>query len=374
MPVLDFLFGGSPPPSVTTFGTQQNNIPQWLSDYSQAIAARATEAAGMPLQQPNFARVAGFTPDQQASFAATRALPGQVNPILDQGRTALDRAMRSPGATAAAQPYMARAGASAADQVQNYISPYNKAVTDEIARLGARNLHENLLPGINDTFIKSGMFGGDRNKDFVARAVRDANESIIGAQSGALERGYGTALSAAGADTDRAARAAQLAATTADTDAGRALSTAAGAGNLASTVQQSGLRGAAGLGAVGAEQQALDQRSTDVALQDFLEARGYPRDQVNFLTNAIRGVPYSTSADISRTGPADRYQPSLFSNLAGGALTLSALGGAFPGAASGVSDFIGSIPSFFGFAKGGRVQKPMPKRQNVKMGGALRAI
>lgn len=383
MPVLDFLFGGSPPPSVTTFGNQQTQLPPWLSDYLQAVAGRATEAAGQPLVQPNFPRIAPFTPDQQAAFSATRGIAGQVNPILDDARNALAAAGRSPGASAAAEPYMKRAGASSADTVSSYMSPYTKGVTDEIARLGARNLHESLLPGINDTFIKAGGFGGTRNQDFVGRAVRDANESILAAQSGALERGYGTALSAAGADADRARSAGQLAATTADTDIQRALSRATAGGNLAGTVQQTGLRGAAGLGAIGGEQQALDQRNTDLALQDFLEARGYPRDQVTFLSNTIRGLPHSTSTDTTRTGPADRYQPSLFSNLAGGGLTLAALSRAFgeEGARGGglLSSIVSGLSSIWPFKDGGRV----PPRRYARGGrverrpnnarGALRA-
>lgn len=348
MPISDFLFQGSPPPSVVNYNQSQTQLPGWLDAYSQAIAARATDAAAQPLQQPNFARIAGLTPDQQAAFDQTRGTVQRSEGLIDQ-------AAGAQGASAAAQPYLARAGQSAADTVGSYMSPYTRGVTDEIARLGARNLHENLLPGVNDTFTKAGMFGGTRNNEFTSRAIRDTQDAVLGAQSGALERGYASALGAAGADTDRAARAGQLAAQTADADRARLLSTAATASGV-------GQAGAGALSAIGAQQQAQDQANINVALQDFLEARGYPREQVNFLTSAIRGVPYSQSSSSTSTGPGSNFQPSLFSNLAGAGLTVASLARAFPGAASGVSDWVsglfggGDAAGIIPFKRGGEVR------------------
>lgn len=329
MPTLDFLFQGSAPPSVSTYGASQTQLPQWLSDITQGIANRATDVAGQPLVQPNFPRVAGFTPDQQASFEQTRTAAGQT-----QGALTAAGGLQAPSAAAA--PYMKRAGMSAADAATGYMNPYSRNVTDEIARLGSRNLHESILPGISDTFIRSGTFGGTQNRDLVGRAIRDTNESVLGAQSAALERGYGQALGAAGADTDRAARAGQLAGQLSNADLQQLLGVATGAST-------SGVRAGAALGATGAQQQAQDQTNTNVALQDFLEARGYPRDQINYLNSVIKGVPYGTSTTTSGTGPGNNFQPSLFSNLAGGGLTLAALAKAFPGAASSVGSWFSGL-------------------------------
>ena len=140
---------------------------------------------------------------------------------------------------AAAQPYLQQAGQSAAGGISDYMNPYTQNVTDQIARLGARNLSENLLPSVSDSFIKAGQFGGTRMGEFGSRALRDTQESILGQQSQALQQGYGQALGAAQTD---AARQAQLAST---------------AGGLGSAQQQALL--SAGQALSGAGQQGVQQ-------------------------------------------------------------------------------------------------------------------
>lgn len=93
--------------------------------------------------------------------------------------------------------------------MQEYMSPYTQAVTQEIARLGNQNLQENILPGVNSTFTGQGQFGSTRNADFMNRALRDAQREILGRQSQALESGYGTSANIFGADEGRSLQAQQ---------------------------------------------------------------------------------------------------------------------------------------------------------------------
>lgn len=116
-------------------------------------------------------------------------------------------ASTSPTGLAAASPFLGMAGQSTAN-VSDYMNPYNSAVTDRIAQLGARNLSENILPGIGDNFVKAGQFGSGRQADITGRAIRDTQDSILAQQNQALDQGYTQAQSAAQAD---AARYAQLA-------------------------------------------------------------------------------------------------------------------------------------------------------------------
>ena len=46
--VTDFLFEGKPPKSVTTYGQTIENVPKWMSDYTQGLIARANAAAAEP--------------------------------------------------------------------------------------------------------------------------------------------------------------------------------------------------------------------------------------------------------------------------------------------------------------------------------------
>jgi hypothetical protein len=102
-----------------------------------------------------------------------------------------------------ASPYLQAAGLSSAQNVGQYMNPYNEQVTNRIAELGARNLSENILPSIGSDFIKAGGYGSTRQRDLIGRAARDTQESILGQQAQALQAGYGQGLTASAADLAR---------------------------------------------------------------------------------------------------------------------------------------------------------------------------
>lgn len=106
----------------------------------------------------------------------------------------------------AANPFINAAAQSSASSVQDYMNPYNQAVTSQIANLGARNLRENLLPSVADQFIRAGTFGGSRMGEFGSRALRDTQEAVLDRQAQALQSGFGQALSASQADLARQAQ------------------------------------------------------------------------------------------------------------------------------------------------------------------------
>jgi hypothetical protein len=137
----------------------------------------------------------------------------------------------------AASPYLQAAGQSSAQNVGQYMNPYNEQVTNRIAQLGARNLSENILPQISSDFIKAGGYGSTRQRDLIGRAARDTQESILGQQSQALQAGYGQGLTASAADL---ARYGQLGAT------------AGGLGTQQQQLLQGAASGISGIGQAGA--------------------------------------------------------------------------------------------------------------------------
>jgi hypothetical protein len=62
MAILDFLFEGKPPASVTTYGQTVENLPAWYSDYTQGLIARANAVAAEPFQTYGYPRIAGLYP------------------------------------------------------------------------------------------------------------------------------------------------------------------------------------------------------------------------------------------------------------------------------------------------------------------------
>jgi hypothetical protein len=108
-----------------------------------------------------------------------------------------------PTGLSSASPYLQAAGQSSAQNINQYMNPYNEQVTNRIAQLGARNLSENILPQISSDFIKAGGYGSTRQRDLVGRAARDTQEAILGQQAQALQAGYGQGLGASAADLSR---------------------------------------------------------------------------------------------------------------------------------------------------------------------------
>lgn len=160
-----------------------------------------------------------------------------ATPYMDQSGSATAQSL-SERATAAANPYLQAASQSSAQNVGQYMNPYTQNVTDQMAKLSARNLSENLLPAVSDQFIRAGQFGGSRMGEFGSRALRDTQESLLNQQSQALQAGYGQALGASQADLARQAQLGSTAGSIAGADLSRILQGASQYGNLGQSAGQ----------------------------------------------------------------------------------------------------------------------------------------
>lgn len=289
----NFLFGTSTLPTVTTKDTSNTQYPSWYQSFLNAILGKASSVAGQPYQQYTGPRIAPQTADTQNSYNMVRNQIGAQQPLLNQ-----------------AGSYLTNAGQAVnGSDIANYMNPYTDAVTNSIAKLGQRNLTENLLPQVNDTFTRAGQFGSRGNADFTQRAVRDTNESVLNQQTAALQSGFSNALQAAQQNKQNEANA------------------GVNLGNLASTGQTLGLKDAAALEGIGNEQQQQGQQSLNLAYQDFLNQTQYPEQQVNFLSNIAHGIQAPTSTTTTQTGPASQSQlaPNPLSQVLGAGIGLSSL-------------------------------------------------
>ena len=82
MGVLDFLFQGNPPPSVTTYGETTSNVPAWYSDYTQGLISKANAIAAEPYQPYTQARIARYDPLQTAAYTKTAGLECTYSPMI----------------------------------------------------------------------------------------------------------------------------------------------------------------------------------------------------------------------------------------------------------------------------------------------------
>lgn len=117
--ITDFLFNGSAPEQVTSYGATTTGIPDWFSAYQQGIMAQANQSVGNLVAQgwnpATGQQVAGLTPDQQAAYTATRNIANDPTTRASLGKaqemTAYIADPRLGWATgsSAAAPYLSQA-------------------------------------------------------------------------------------------------------------------------------------------------------------------------------------------------------------------------------------------------------------------------
>lgn len=408
------LFEGSVRELPTETTQTSGQTPTWYQNllYDQMMAARAT--ASQPFEPYAMPRVAQQTPDQTAAYQSVRQNVGAWQPSYDVAmRGTQSLGGEAPGVTsgvgymqAAAgynpmqtqQPYVNQSAAelggalgmsglqtaspflmtssalglgsaqSSAPLAQSYMNPYNEAVTSQIAKLGARNLQENLLPAVSDQFIRAGQFGGSKMGEFGARALRDTQESILAQQAQALQAGYGQALSASQGDLARQLQVAQQHAALGSTAGGltqaqqqalmQGAQQFAGLGqqvggatqqyaNLLQNIgqgigglslneaqrQQSALgqlaelgrsqqglvaQDAASMEAIGQAQQAQKQRELDAAYQQFQEQQRYPQTMLDWYQAQLKGAGQYLPSTTTQSGYTTQMGLSPLSQLASG--------------------------------------------------------
>jgi hypothetical protein len=373
MSLQDFLFNGNPPPSVTTYGTATNNLPQWYQDYLQGIAASGNAIAAQPYQPyvdasgSPIPRIADFTQDQQGAMQMVRDNVGnyqpavntsinnlsQINPFMgiNAGQPYLSQAAGM-DALGAASPFLGAAAQSSAGQVGQYMSPYLDQVMDRAGALGARNLNERLLPAVQDTFTRAGQMGSARQTEATGRALRDVNESVIAQQGQLANQGYMQAMQAAQGDLGRfgqigqtvgqlglgmqgnMANIGQVSGQLTNTGAANAITAGSELAKSGQIGQAMDIKDAAALQEVGGQQQQLDQRNLSLAFDDFQTQTQYPQTQLSFLSNLLRGYQMPTSSTTMQQRPYGDPTPPGLATLASG---------------------IGGIASLFGRKRGGRI-------------------
>jgi hypothetical protein len=196
---------------------------------------------GLDTGQQLFGQAAGMDIVGAAQPYLSRAgqmdIVGAAQPYMNQAGQTTAQAL-SERALAAANPYLQAAGQTAASQVGQYMNPYQTGVMDVIAKQGARNLTENIMPGVSDAFIKAGQFGSSRMGEMGSRAIRDTQEAILNQQAQAAQQGYGQALGAAQADLARQAGLAGTVGSISGADLSRIMQGGSQYGNLAQTAGQ----------------------------------------------------------------------------------------------------------------------------------------
>lgn len=283
--MANLLFGAEPLPQVTTSSTSQGQWPKWYQQWINQLMGKASSVAGEPYQAYDQPRIAPFSADTNKAFDLTKSGVGGWLPSFNTGTGMVN----------------ASGGDLESGGLDQFMNPYTSGVVDRIGQLAGRNLSENLLPAVNDSFIRAGQFGSSGNQDFTLRALRDTNESALAEQNKALATGYDSAMKNW---QDLQSRRLQ---------SGQAL------GQMGQLGQGLNLQDAAAMQAIGQTQEDKTQSGLNLAYGDFQEQRDYPKSMTEWMAAISHGINPPTSTTSSSTGPATQSQlaPNTLAQIAG---------------------------------------------------------
>jgi hypothetical protein len=319
--------GGSPAPTTTT--TNTSNLPEYAQPYFENLLNRTQALSYQQYQPYGGARLAGFTPQQQAiqSEVGGMRTPGQFGQATS-GMTATGGLGMGAAATGLGQALSynpASAQTFGGAQAQQYMSPYQQNVTDIALREARQQGDLQRQAGMLGS-IGRGTFGGARQALLQSEGDRNLVRTMGDIQAQGSQQAFQNAQQQFNADQQRQQQASQYAAGLGSQLFGAGLTgaqqAASGLGALGTAQQQADLNRINAQQATAAQQQSLNQNQLDIAYQDFLRQRDYPQEQLGFYSNILRGLP----VQLASTQQTYQAAPNVASQIAGAGLGALSLG------------------------------------------------
>ena len=319
MAILSSLFQtGAPVQQVAgpTIATQK--LPEELAPFYKDILGKAqalyddrTSEGFKPYVGPT---LADFTPEQQQAFTGLQGLVGSQAPVFQEGMD-LTRAAAAP---------------MTSEQMTQYMSPYQQAVTDIEKREATKQYESQVQPALAAQAATTGGFGGSRQAILEGMAADTQQRLLSDIQAKGSQSAYQDAVQRFQADRTAAGQAgAQLA-------------------TMAPQQFKAQLGELGALQTVGEQQQRQQQTALDEAFRQYQLERNYPYDTMSRYQSVVTGAPMGTTTFANPAPPA----PSAAQTLLGGLGTLVGTYGAFGG----------KLPNVFPSKKGGGIADTMVYR------------
>ena len=275
MGFLSSLFGVSDRTPETKQIVQTSKLPEELSPYvkdvlgeAQAMYQAETERGYDPYTGE---MIADFTPQEQQAMAGLESLVGTTRPYLEE----------------AVETYRRGGDEFTAEVAEQYMSPYQRAVTDIQKREAQRDFEGTTLPRLEAQAIQQGAMSGLGSRAGVEMAEAQRNQSQLLADIEAKGQQAAFADARAGYEAQKARERAM---------AGDVART--GTAQLAAGLQEQGV-----LQTVGEQQRGMGQAILDEAYGRFLEERNFPKQTLSDYSSTIYGAApsFKTGAGIKST-------------------------------------------------------------------------
>jgi hypothetical protein len=347
------IYGGGGSTSTTT-----NSIAPYMEEAAKEGLGKAralTDTTANPYTTYTGERISEFDPLQNKFFSGVESLRPSEN-LGVASDIAGEASKRALGINY--DPYKSSYqpggfGAKAGE----YMDPYMQNVVDIQQREAQRAADIQGTQRGADA-VKSGAFGGSRQAIMDAEAARNLATQKGDIQARGLQEAYTKGLDQFNKEQALAESTKQFG------ESSRQFGEGLGLKGLESALTASGRLGELGtagfsqevdtLGALqkaGAQRQAQEQSKLQTDYEEFLKQKKYPYEQLEFMSNIMRGTPYGTTSSTYTPGPSFGQQALGLGTSLAGAYLMGPAGGA-------------AASKAFGFKKGGKAST-----KKMKSGG-----
>jgi hypothetical protein len=279
---------GSPKPTDQT--VVQTNLPEYVQPYFERLLNR-TEAETKQQYQPyQGQRLQLGGEDVTNAQQMGRNIAGQGIQGLPQAQAAT---MAGLGRSLQGMGYQAGQFDNAA--AQQYMSPYMQQVVDVQKQQAIREAQRQNAGRAADA-VQAGAFGGSRQAVQQGLASEALSRQLGEIQASGQQQAYESAQGQF--ERDRAAResAERLGIGAAESASGQAAQMA----QLGQMARDGDIQAASMLEKIGRDIQAEKQAGLDIAYEDFVRQRDYDREQLQFYSSILRGVPVQPSTETTK--------------------------------------------------------------------------
>ena len=347
--------GGGGGVNETTSTVTQTNLPEYAEPYITRLMQRAETESLSPYTTYEGQRLAMFSPEQELAMTGKAGLavagdPTQLGTASDvmggiaQNQMMMaDGSMGSPlgsGQYTAGQSFNQVTGTDESGRmyydpnnvdasgnpiygnVNAYMNPYQQSVID-IAKNAARDQSLQASNLISQDAAASGGLGGYREAIMQSERQNALAQQVADIQATGSAAAYEQAQAAFNQD-----RAARLGGIGIDQATRQQQLAASGAlGDLGFARQAAEIQRLDQLGQAGTARQAMQQQLYDTGYQEFQDQLAYPRQNISFFQQALRGMPITPGQQVSSYQPTPSAASTMLGLGLGGLGIYQALGG-----------------------------------------------
>jgi hypothetical protein len=309
-----------------------SELPKELAPYYKDILSKSQAlyeqrmAEDPSLRRYTGATLAEFSPEQQQAFTGIAGLVGSQAPAMAEATE------------------MTRAGAApiTGEQIEEYMSPYQQAVTDIEKREATKQFESQVVPGLAQQAAQAQAFGGSRQGILEGMAADTQQRLLADIQAKGSAQAYQDAVQRLQEQRTRTGQAASQ------------------IGNIGTAAYKGAASELGQLGIVGAAKQQQAQTALDTEYAEWLKQRQQPFSEMSKYQSMVIGAPMGQT--IYEPSKPATFGPSVGQQIVGGLGGLGQLYGQFSGKT------LAGTPYQFPKKHGGGISSLVRRANNAQVG------